>query len=99
LIIAGHAYSSPHRFPLSVPLIMVLGTAAFIDRAVRTESIFDSSSMVSAILATHALNVFRSDPENHQLYLTASSASLSSLGKLAQVFFPARSLSLLLFQV
>lgn len=35
----------------------------------RSEGIFDSGAMLSAVLAAHALNVFRSDPSTHQLYL------------------------------
>lgn len=55
------------RSPLSVPLILALATAMYVDRSIRTESIFDSNAMLGAIIASHALNVMRSDPEIHQV--------------------------------
>jgi hypothetical protein len=55
------------RSPLSVPLILALATAMYVDRSIRTESIFDSNAMLGTIIASHALNVMRSDPEIHQV--------------------------------
>lgn len=65
------------KFPLSIPLMMVICTAMYVDRAVRIEHIFDSNAVLCTLLATHAINVFRSDPENHQLFLQTGSAAES----------------------
>lgn len=100
------------KYPLSVPTLMVLCMFLYVDRSVRRESIFDGNAVLCAILAAHILNVFRSDPENHQLFLaapfdtTAASAATPPAvgggdavriwGRLAQGLLTATSASLLM---
>ena len=56
---------------LNVPLLMVFCTILYIDRAVRVEAIFDSNALLCTLLASYAANIFRSDPENHQLLISS----------------------------
>lgn len=55
------------KFPTNVPLLMTISTALYIDRSIRMETIFDSNAMLCVILGTQAVNLFRSDPLNHQV--------------------------------
>lgn len=84
------------KFPLGVPLLMVMCTFMYIDRSARNESIFDSNAMLCTILASHIVNIFRSDPQNHQLFLTSLENSSSNFGLVCQFLMAFSSIFLIL---
>lgn len=81
---------------LNVPLLMIFCTILYIDRAVRVEGIFDSNALLCTLLASHAANIFRSDPENHQLFIADGATGPNDLRAIAfQACFVVFSLTLL----
>ena len=81
------------RAPLNVPLVVALSVAMYVERSIRTESIFDSNAILVAVLASHCLNVMRSDPTSHaELHLSATN---SAWGGIIQLFHAASGILLL----
>lgn len=52
----------------NVPVLIILCILLYMDRVVRDENIFDSNALLSTILVSHAINMFRMDSHSHSFF-------------------------------